>query len=74
MRHASDIQERTQRVVQLLRPRWDRLDEDERDWLGQYWPDAGPDGPATAEVRGPDPAVLHGWILGEPLFAPVHSG
>jgi hypothetical protein len=50
------------RLAELLRRRWDRLGEGEREWLGGVWP----------ELRGrPDPEVLREWVR-RPLFEPLY--
>jgi hypothetical protein len=76
-RHLGGDQSRLDRLVAVLRARWDALltrvdvEPDEVAWLCRFWPEVAPNAPAASDVAPPDSAGMTGWIRSNPLFAPL---
>jgi hypothetical protein len=59
-------------LVDLLRKRWHRMNDEELVWFSDFWPDAGPQGPPPALVAIPEPDRVRAWVR-HPLFDPLES-
>jgi hypothetical protein len=68
-RHAVDDDDRLQRVAELLRKHWDRLDEAERAWVETYWPAAHPHLEQAPLLPREAAEAMHQEVLRDPLFA-----
>jgi len=57
-------------LVRLVRRHWFVRDDEERDWVDEYWPDAAPYGPAAEQVMAPNEDALRTWARTD-LFQPL---
>ncbi len=70
VQHTTDDQRRRAALVDTLRHRWNRMNEEELKWFSEFWPDASPDGSPSADVSTPDPTRVREWAR-DPLFRPL---
>lgn len=68
LRHAED-KTQVERLATLLRRRWERLSDRERQWFARYWPSLDPAAAPSSDLTAPEPATLQRWLLADPLFS-----
>jgi hypothetical protein len=68
-RHAVEDHARLGRVAETLRKHWDRLDDQERAWLEQYWPAVHPGLEGQPLLSRPSAEAMLEYILRDPLFS-----
>jgi len=70
VQHLNDDADRLPMLVETLRKKWDRMNEEEIAWFAEFWPDAFPDRPLSVGVSTPDRAMVRQWAR-DPLFQRV---
>ncbi len=70
LQHSTEQPGRLTLLVDTLRKKWGRMNNEELAWFAELWPDVFPGGPPSAHVTRPDPNRVRAWAR-DPLFGPI---